>query len=460
MQTRAPSFGAILAMVAFALSSFLLTLFAWISFGGPVPFAAEGYRFTALYREAVQVPEQADVRISGVGVGKVTAVEQTGPNTRLEIEMDSEFAPIPSDTRTVVRRKTLLGEAYVELSPGTPIAKGGEPLEDGGELRLSASVSAVEFDEVLRAFDPPTRASLQQVLEELALATGSYGAEINGALGNLPFAVSDTAALVRILGSQRDDVRTLVRDSGTVLEALSERPGALAALVRNGARVVEATAARDAALTETVRIMPTFLDELRPTLELARDVGAEAAPLLDELQPAAEELPATLRDLSASAPDVEAVFRTLPPLQRRARVALPATTRLLEATRPLVRKLHPALRDLVPVVDWLALYRREFTAWMPKLAAVAASANESGHFARILIVLASEGLTIFDQRPPGNRHNPYPKPGSLAKVGSPHLLAFDCANAAPESDAPPCVEQGPFRFRGYQGTFPQVRQAP
>lgn len=460
MRTRAPSLGALLAICAFTLSSLGLGLYAWITFGGPTPFTAKGYRISAVYREAAQVPDQAQVRISGVNVGRVVSVQQTGPRTLLELELDSEFAPIPADTRTVVRRKTLLGEAYIELSPGTPISRGGKPLADGGRLPLSASESTVEFDEVLRAFDPVTQRSLQVLLAELARAADGNSRSLNAALGNLPFAVSDSAALVKVLRSQRDDVRSLVSDSAEALGALSRQPGSLGALVRNSSRIVEATASRDQALTETTRIMPTFLDELRPTLRLAREVGAESDPLLDELQPAAARLPGTLRDLNAAAPNVKALFRALPRLRAPALRALPATTRLLDRARPLVVQLHPALRDLVPLVEWLTINRREVAAWITKLATAAQASNQSGHYARILIVLAREGLTIYDERLDSNRHNPYPKPGYLERVGQPHVLAFDCRNAGSTDDAPPCVEQGPFEFRGRRGAFPQLSEAP
>ncbi|MGH2981128.1 MAG: hypothetical protein ACRDKV_03675, partial [Solirubrobacterales bacterium] len=166
------------------------------------------------------------------------------------------------------------------------------------------------------------------------------------------------------------------------------------------------------------------------------------------------------RDLNAAAPNVKALFRALPRLRAPALRALPATTRLLDSAHPLVLRLHPALRDLVPVVEWLTAYRRELAAWFAKLAAIAQSSNQSGHMTRILIVLATEGLTIYDQREPSNRHNPYPLPGYLDNLGKPHLLAFDCANAAPAGDAPPCVEQGPFNFRGFTGSFPRVKEAP
>ena len=45
--------------------------------------------------------------------------------------IDARYAPIPKDTRAILRQKTLLGETYVELSPGT--ASSGR-VADGGDL--------------------------------------------------------------------------------------------------------------------------------------------------------------------------------------------------------------------------------------------------------------------------------------------------------------------------------------
>ena len=75
---------------------------------------------TVAFPEATQLAQEADVRISGVRVGRVKTKEpneQTGL-TDTEIEIDARYAPIPKDTRAILRQKTLLGETYVELSPG------------------------------------------------------------------------------------------------------------------------------------------------------------------------------------------------------------------------------------------------------------------------------------------------------------------------------------------------------
>src|SRR5947209_216417 len=122
MNTQAPSARRILTMLVFAGSCVGLLVFLWISFGGATPFAPRGYRLNAEFRQAPLLATQADVRISGVNVGKVVSVgldKRTGL-TRAILEIDSRFAPRPADTRAVLRAKTLLGETYVELSAGSP----------------------------------------------------------------------------------------------------------------------------------------------------------------------------------------------------------------------------------------------------------------------------------------------------------------------------------------------------
>src|SRR3954447_19319313 len=120
MVKEAPSLGKILAMVLFALTCFGLLLFLWLSFGGPVPLKPKGYRFHTSFAEAGQLALQADVRISGVPVGTVERIEPDPRTGRADVtvELQPRYAPLPSDTRAILRQKTLLGETYVELTPG------------------------------------------------------------------------------------------------------------------------------------------------------------------------------------------------------------------------------------------------------------------------------------------------------------------------------------------------------
>src|SRR5262245_6328145 len=111
MQKQAPTLGRVLVMAIFALSCFSLLLFLWSAFGGAVPLKPRGYRFQTSFAEATQLAQEADVRISGVSVGKVRKIELADDGrSDATIELDQQYAPLPSDTRAILRQKTLLGE--------------------------------------------------------------------------------------------------------------------------------------------------------------------------------------------------------------------------------------------------------------------------------------------------------------------------------------------------------------
>jgi phospholipid/cholesterol/gamma-HCH transport system substrate-binding protein len=152
MIKQAPRLGQILGMCAFVLSCFCVLLYLWFQFGGSGPLQPKGYRFHVHFPEATQLAEQADVRIAGVPVGKVVDFVPGPDNTTdATIELDSEYAPVPRDARAMLRTKTLLGETFVDLTPGHP-RRG--TLREGDTLPRSAVAPTVELDEIFRSFDP------------------------------------------------------------------------------------------------------------------------------------------------------------------------------------------------------------------------------------------------------------------------------------------------------------------
>src|SRR4051794_28197777 len=192
MNKQVPSLGKILVMVGFALSCFGLLLFLWLAFGGPTPLKAKSYRVEVSFGEATQLAHEADVRISGVPVGKVKDIETNAQTGRSDatIELKSEYAPLPANSKAILRQKTLLGETYVELTPGTPNSK---PVPDNGRLGQGQVADTVELDEILRTFDPKTRAAFQDWIQTQAVAIDGRGQDLNDALGNLaPFATDTT----------------------------------------------------------------------------------------------------------------------------------------------------------------------------------------------------------------------------------------------------------------------------
>jgi virulence factor Mce-like protein len=495
MNKSAPSFGRIAAMVVFALSCFGLLLFLWLAFGGPIPLKPQGYRFQTSFAEATQLATEADVRISGVPVGRVKSIDPDNETGRsvVVIELQSRYAPLPSDARAILRQKTLLGETYVELTPGSREA---DPIPEGGSLPESQVSPTVQLDEIYRTFDAETRAAFQTWMQEQARGIGGYGRDLNDALGNLgPFA-EDAAELVDILNRQEGAVTSLVSNTGVVFEALTERDGQLRSLIENSNRVFQATASRDQELKETFVALPTFERESAQTLERLAEFSVDTDPLITQLRPAARELSPTLQDLGALSPDLEALFRELNPLIDASVKGFPAAEKVLEDARPLIAQLDPAMRQLGPMVDFIGLYKPELTAFLGNtVGATQAFDSSRVHYLRTTNPLNPENLAVYPRRIGTNRPNPYTKPEHFKQLaqglpvfenrhcgaGNPaitnvpaiplpppadelipdelldRILEFGFAGDPSNVPAPPCRLQGPYNFGGEITQYPHVR---
>jgi|tagenome__1003787_1003787.scaffolds.fasta_scaffold20837436_1 phospholipid/cholesterol/gamma-HCH transport system substrate-binding protein len=496
MIKQAPTAGRLLAMGAFALSCVGLLLFLWLSFGGTIPLKPKGYRVHVLVPEATSLANEADVRISGVTVGKVKSkkVNVNAAATDVTLEIDHQYAPIPKDTNAILRQKTLLGETYVELSPGD---KSSGSINDDGRIARTRVAPTVELDEIFRGFDQKTRTAFQQWMISQGRVFKDHGQDLNDALGNLaPFA-EDTTTLLQILNEDSTDVRRLIRNTGGVFAALTERQGQLRGLISNSNRVFQTTAARNRELQETFRILPTFLQESRRTLVRVTAFANNTNPLVTQLRPAARELSPTLVALGTLAPDLRALFRDLDPLITVSRTGLPATSQFLDELRPLLDATDPFLRNLNPILQWVGLYKHEITAFFANdVASTQASSLGSDqktqlHYLRTTNPLNPENLAIYPKRIKSNRSNPYVAPLGYKtlpiKVFGKYLCTnnevptipstavgdllpqslfdlinrFAYAGAGSNVPAPPCEEQAPLgNLIGQSGKYPHVTEAP
>ena len=458
MNKQAPTLGRMATMIAFALSCFGLLLFLWATFGGAVPMGPKGYRVTVDFKEATQLAEQADVRISGVPVGTVVKIGESGSGgIRAEIEMDTKYAALQRTVRATLRQKTLLGETYVELTPGS---KGRGTIPEGGRIPPGNVRPTVELDEVLRALDAPTRRNLRTMLDGLARGTEGRGDELSDAFGSVPGAAESGAGVLAVLDSEREALRTLVHDAGTTFGALGRRRAETRALIRGGDRVLTATARRDEELAQTVTILPTFLRELRATLRVAERTAVDAEPVLSALRPAAPLVPPVLRDTTALLPQLNGLVDDLDPALTAAKDGLPAASRTVDTAREAMPILHTAARDLRPVVDYLGLYRNEVMAAFMNVAAATQDtfrqpgAERALHYLRVLIPITNEGRVDQPRRLPTNRHNAYFKPRALDRLAQ-GLESFSCRHTSNPPAAPPigtaprtCTEQQPWSFQG------------
>jgi virulence factor Mce-like protein len=443
-------------------------VFVWTQFGGTIPLAPQGYRITARFTEVGLLEPGADVRISGVNVGRVVGVASRGVDSLVTMQIAQRYAPVPVDTRAILRQKTLLGEAYVELSAGTRAAR---KLLDGGTLPRAQVAPTQQLDQVLGAFGRPAQHDLAAFLSGGAAAVAGREPALNAAIGNLDPATTNLQEILATLGRQQGDVQRLIQSSAVVLTTLGQRSVALQTLIGAGDQVLSATAARNTALTATVNALPPFLVVLRTSLHALGDSLSLAKPSLDALRPAAPMLAPALRDVIALSGPAVGLLHRAPTLLHDAILALPAIAGLNRALRPGFHALLPAILQLTPVIGFIGLYNRELVMAMSNLAASmegtapAATPSGSAGYLRSLSVVGNESHFGESVREPTNRDNTYFAPGELAYIARGGLLAASCANAGNASQSHlgfgnvPCRVQPGFGWAGLTRYFPHVTAA-
>ena len=468
MIKQAPSIGRMIAMIAFTLSCFGLLVWLWLAFGGPIPLKPEGYRFEVGFREAALLVKEADVRMAGLDVGKVKdkRLDRRSGMTIATLELDPEFAPVPKDTRALLRIKALLGETYVELTPGTR-SKGH--IEDGGRLPQAAVKEAVEIDEIISLFDRQTRRNFQGWIRELAKAIRmGRGEDLNDAIGNLPRFVATGEDVLRVLDEEDPALRQLVRNSGRALAAINERRGQLRELIVNANDTFGALASRNESLADAIFIFPTFLDESRATLARLKTFARDTRPLVRDLTPVARQLRPTLRDVGNLAPDLKALFRNLDPLIDESDRTLPSAARFVRGVEPVLEGLHPYLQELNPILSYLNYQQEQVADFIMNgggsLNAKFPPLNENEgprHYLRAYSANpSSRALGIQPSRQSYDRGLAYPAPNYFRRMRPLGMTeAWDCEPAGervePANGEPPCFIQPEQLFDGRK--FPRLK---
>jgi len=460
----APSPLRIITMVVFAFSCFGLLLFLWLSFGGAVPLKPKGYRVQIAFDEATQLAVEADVRSAGVPIGKVRA-KRADPNnnrTLATIEIDRKYLPIHQDARALLRQKTLLGETFVEMTLGSENAP---VVPEDGRIPNSQVKPSVELDEILDSLDPFTRDAFRTWQRDLGSSVQGRGKDLNDSFGNLPEFAVEGGDLFELLDTQKTALKTLVKETGTVFGALTEREEQLSTLITAQDDVFTAIANEREAWAETFRIFPTFLDESKATFARLGAFSTKAQPVLEDLEPAFEDLSVTLDDVGDFAPDLRRYFKNFGPLITISNTAQPATREVLRGVEPLLGELAPFLGQVNPILGYIGAHIYTLSDMFANLGVATAAKTKNpapgqlGHYLRQFGPQGAETVAIYPNRVAGNRGNAYLNPlGVIQRPESPKfkvLPSFDCRNAGGEKEpggspaTPGCHEQKPFAGTRY-----------
>ena len=78
----------------------------------------QAYTVFVRMADASGIAKQSQVRIAGIGVGRVDTIRLEGGKARLDLKINSDV-PLYDDAAVIKASASLLGEYYVAIVPGT-----------------------------------------------------------------------------------------------------------------------------------------------------------------------------------------------------------------------------------------------------------------------------------------------------------------------------------------------------
>lgn len=393
----------------------LLIGFLFAQAGGELPGFSKSYS----YKIAFDVPTTAnmvefvDVYTAGVPVGKIDTIKREGAERiRITIKLDDAVTPVHHGATVQISAKALTGQPMVRLVQGT----GAEEYPSGSVLPPEAVLPPVQLRDVLAALNKPTRDSMGSLVRSLSTGTDGRQKDVSGIMAGLSDLGKNGDTVLQAVAAQSADLEAMSGQLSQMMDALDVGQGQVAQLVSSANRLTAATADQRAALEDSLRKMPGVLesataasDDITRLSNSLRPVAADLKGASPDLSAALAELPSAGRDLRESlGPVTDVVDGASPTLQR--------TGRFKDETVAFVPPATTVLRDLNPILRYIAPYSREVMAFFTNTGAALHQFDVDGETGlRVKVGAGSRSFKPMPIKPPSSlfKQNPYPEPGSL-----------------------------------------------
>src|SRR3954454_15163711 len=367
--------------------------------------AGSGYQVRAIFDNAAYAVPGEEVRIAGQRVGKIDTLDVADMRkAAVTFSIDTAgFSPFHKDAHCTIRPQSLIGEKYVECTPGSArspeldVIPDGQPGAGKHDLPLAQTSSPVDVDLLNDIMRLPYRQRFAILINEFGTALAGRGGDLNEAIHRANPALRETDKVLNILANQNRTLADLVRDSDTVIAPLAEKRKRISHFIVAANETGQATAERSADIERTFERFPAFLRELRPTLQQLGDFSDQFTPVLT--------------DLHTAAPDLNRFITQLGPFSRSATVSLVS---LGKATK----RGRPALIRSFPLVKQLGTFAKNANPVGKNLAALLTSFDKTGGIERLMdyIFFQVTAVNGFD----GVSH--YLRAGLLANLCSAYAL--------------------------------------
>jgi ABC-type transporter Mla subunit MlaD len=369
------------------------------------------YNLHAVFANADNLEDHYEVRIGGVRAGQVLNPRVVNHHAEVDLQLSSQFKPLLSDSRILIRLRSAVGVRYVDIVPGTQ----GTRLPEGATIPISNTSAPVDLDQVLRTFDPQTRLATSRFLSELGAGVNGQGQNINDMLGRIPGFLANVGSVSAAINARPSAMQNFISASQGAAAAVDPVSQDLANGFRPEMQALEPFVQQASAVQSTLDQAPSTLSTLQSDLpavtQLVAQVNGLAQAAIPTLSNAPGALDATTSLLNHAQPGLRGLGGTL----QLAHNAVPPTLSFLTAVDPALPDINRAMNNGRPIVQQVAPracgLSDAFTGWSQMMKWGTAVDN----FIRFSVTPASTILT--GQNTVTNPSTPYPTP-CVGQVGT------------------------------------------
>lgn len=225
----------------------------------PAPnVGSSGYRLNAVFSNALNLPANAKVKLSGADVGQMEtmAARNYTAVTTLRI-MDG--VQLPQGSTAELRSATPLGDVFIAIKPPARVHPGAPLLKDGDTIGLESTTAAATVESVL----------------------GSAAILVNGgAVRNFTNIVN---GLGKATGDQGDAFGALIRKTNHTLGKLNARSEEISTAMNETSRLAAEIAAKN-------QVISDVMAQARPATDTLAAQTAQIADLLTQVGDVADQL--------------------------------------------------------------------------------------------------------------------------------------------------------------------------
>lgn len=256
-----------------------------------VPFVGGGTTYTAQFREAGGLTTADEVRVAGVRVGAVEAVELDGSHVRVDFSVESghDELALGRETGASIRIKTLLGRKYLSLEPA-----GDGALDPDAEIPLTRTVAPYD---VVDAFSDLASTTERIDTDRLATALDTLAETFENTPDDVRASLDGLSRLSKTVASRDDELHTLLEHANDVTAVLSDRDEDLVELMRDTDLLLVEIRARRDLIHEVLVTSQELSDQL---VALVRENREHLTPTLKRLRAVIDTLEQNQDDLERS----------------------------------------------------------------------------------------------------------------------------------------------------------------